>query len=167
MISPSIRTGFAPLRLAIRMRRRPVCDEMRPDHGRKFMNQPALRVVLPLLLLTACATTSAEPVESGETDSPRRFIVMIEGRNFVFADEGRPARFGFSTTRDVVARNAPEAEEIAIRMVREDETLNESLLNQPNDPPRVTVTHHIEVESFESVPRPDLGYIFYRDRDSK
>lgn len=124
-------------------------------------------VLIHLLFFTACTTGPAASDAKGEKGSAQNFIVMLEGRNFVFDQEGRPTRFGFSTTRKVVARSAVEADEIAIQTVRDDETLSKSLLNSPDDPPRVTATHRIEVESFETVPVPDLGYIFYRDRDSK
>jgi hypothetical protein len=124
-------------------------------------------LLIPTLLFTACATRPGDPATANQKDSAQNFIVMLEGRNFVFDHEGHPTRFGFSTTRKVVAPSKLEADETAIQMVRDDETLNRSLLNSPDDPPRVSATHRIEVESFEAVPTPDLGYIFYRDRDSK
>ena len=43
--------------------------------------------------------------------------------------------------------------------------MNASLLNDPSNPPRVTMTRTVEVESFDSDPSPELGYIFYEDHD--
>jgi hypothetical protein len=45
--------------------------------------------------------------------------------------------------------------------------LNASLLNDPSNPPRVTVARTIEVESFDSDRSPELGYIFYEDHDTR
>jgi len=123
--------------------------------------------ILPLLLMAACTATRPPADRVSGPNAPRNFVVMIEGRNFLFDYEGKPTRFGFSTSRNIVARNPEEAEKIAIRNVREGETLNGALLNPAADPPRITVTHQILVESFESDPSAELGYIFYRDRESK
>ena len=92
---------------------------------------------------------------------------MLEGRNLILEYEGEPARFGFSTTLNVVAPEAEAAERIAIQQLRDDAGLNTTLLNRPEDPPRYSVTHHIEVKSFDAISKPDLGYIFYRDHDTR
>ena len=129
-------------------------------------------LLLPLVALVACAggaprsSTNAAPADGGKA-AVRNYVVMIEGRNFLFEHEGRPTRFGFSAARNVRALNAEEAERIAIRNVHDDETLNASLLNSDEDPPRVIVTHLYEVKGFDTGFDQDAGYIFYRDRDSK
>lgn len=120
-----------------------------------------------LMLLSACVSTPVSPMKNAATGSIRNFIVIIEGRNFIFDHEGRPTRFGFSATRNVSARSLAEAENAAIQNVLDDETLNGSLLNSPGNPPRVIATHAVEVKTFDAIPQQDLGYIFYRDRDSK
>jgi len=127
----------------------------------------ALLALLAWPLAAGCATTPSSERPAAEATGPRNFVVMIEGRNFLFDYEGRPTRFGFATSRNIVARSPQEAEAIAIAGVRSAETLNASLLNAADDPPRVTVTHHYEVESFETIPSADLGYIFYRDHESR
>ena len=116
------------------------------------------------LFALACAGPTAVKSVTGE---PGKFIVMLEGRNLILEYEGEAARFGFSTTRYVVAANAEEAEGIAIQQLHDDAKLNETLLNRPEDPPRYSVTHHIEVEAFDATSKSDLGYIFYRDRDTR
>lgn len=118
------------------------------------------------IVLFALACASPAPDESA-TGEPGKFIVMLEGRNLVLEYEGEATRFGFSTTRYVVAASAEEAESIAIQQLRDDAELNETLLNGPDDPPRYGVTHHIEVESFGAASRSDPGYIFYRDYDTR
>jgi len=120
-----------------------------------------------LLLAIACASPVADSPAPAANGRAKKYIVMLEGRNYILEYEGEPTRFGFSTTLDVEAVDPKEAELLAIREVREDDKLNAPLLNDPTDPPRITMTHYIEVESFDSVPRPDLGYIFYEDRDTR
>ena len=121
---------------------------------------------LPLLAI-ACAIPAADSPVPSAKGGAKKYIVMLEGRNFIFEHEGEPTRFGFSTTRDVKATDPEEAERLAIEDVRNDDRLNGPLLNDPADPPRITITHYIEVESFDSLSRPDLDYIFYADRDTR
>lgn len=131
------------------------------------INDPARRIPCLLLLAVACASSATVAPEPAATVGIKKYIVMIEGRNLILASDGRPERFGFSTTRDVEARSPEQAEQLAIRSVREDETLNRALLNAPKDPPRIVVTQSVRVESFENHRRPDVGYIFYADRGDR
>jgi len=117
-----------------------------------------------VLFALACTSPTAEKSVTGELG---KFIVMLEGRNLILEYEGEAARFGFSTTRHVVAADAEEAEGIAIQQLHDDVKLNETLLNRPEDPPRYSVTHHIEVESFDAASKSGFGYIFYRDHDTR
>lgn len=119
------------------------------------------------LLAVGCAGSPTSPSAASAGDQPKKFIVMLEGSNFIFDDGGRPARLGFVTTLHIVARTAEEAESRAIRQVREDPTLNDSIVNARSNPPRIEVTRHFEVESFTSDRSADLGYIFYEDRRSR
>ena len=125
--------------------------------------------LLPWLLLpaVACAGLPVDSSAPSANDVPKKYIVMLEGRNFILDYEGEPTRFGFSTTRHVEAADPEEAERRAIQDVRGDDQLNGSLLNDPSNPPRVTMTRAIEVESFDSDRSPELGYIFYEDHDTR
>jgi hypothetical protein len=120
-----------------------------------------------LLLAIACASPAANSPAPQANERPKKYIVMLEGRNFIFDDGGEPTRFGFSTTRHVEASNPEEAGRRAIQDIREDDRLNASLLNDPSNPPRVTTTRTMEVESFDFDRSPELGYIFYEDRDTR
>ncbi len=96
----------------------------------------------------------------------KKYIVRLEGSNYFLADEGGPRRFGFATTRHVEATSPEAAEKAAIREVREDDQLNASLLNDASNPPQVTATQHVEVDSFDLARTPEFGYIFYEDHDT-
>jgi hypothetical protein len=130
-------------------------------------DNPALRLSGLLLLALACASSTPPATEPLQTAAVKKYIVMIEGRNLLFESDGRPQRFGFSATRDVEAHSPEEAEQRAIQSVRDDVELNQALLNDASDPPRIVVTQNVEVDSFESHRRPNLDYIFYADRDSR
>ena len=130
-------------------------------------NIPMRRFTWSLLLAVACAGPAPSAPEPIGATAVKKYIVMIEGRNLIFASGGTPQRFGFSTTRDIEARSPEEAEQRAIQSVREDDELNRALLNDPSDPPSIVVTQKVQVESFESHRRPDLDYIFYADRDTR
>jgi len=139
-----------------------------------LFNGTAERIPCLLLLAVTLACSGGTAVvpappksAAAEPAAVEKYIVMIEGRNLIFASNGKPARFGFSTTRDVEARSPEEAERLAILSVREDEELNRALLNDPSDPPRIVATQNVRVESFESHRRPDSEYIFYADRDTR
>jgi len=125
--------------------------------------------ILPwlVLLAVACAGPAPDATAPNANPRPKKYIVMLEGRNFIFDYEGKPTRFGFSTTRHVEAANPEEAGRRATQEVREDDRLNASLLNDPSNPPRVTTTRTIEVDSFDSDRSPELGYIFYEDHDTR
>ncbi len=97
----------------------------------------------------------------------KKYVVMLEGRNFIFAHEGEPKLYGFSATRDIEASNPDDANRKAIQEVRDDEELNASLMNSPSNPPRISVMRHIEVKAFDSSTRHKLGYIFYEDHDTQ
>jgi hypothetical protein len=135
------------------------------------MTRRSIHWIAPILLLVACAAGPdggrATSAAAGGSATLRNYVVMIEGRNFLFDDNGRQTRFGFSASRNKRAAGVAEAERVAIQQVHDDETLNGSLRNSAEDPPRITVTHLFEVESFDATPGHDVGYIFYRDRDSK
>jgi hypothetical protein len=120
-----------------------------------------------ILLALACASPAADSPAPQANDRPKKYIVMLEGRNFIFDDGGEPTRFGFSTTRHVEAADPEEAARRAIQDVGEDDRLNAALLNDPSNPPRVTISRTVEVESFDLDRIPEFDYIFYKDRDTR
>jgi|GEM_PF-2322709 len=127
----------------------------------------ARRLPWLLLLAIACASPPAMAPGPATPATVEKYIVMIEGRNLIFASDGKPKRFGFSTTRDIEARSPEEAGRLAIESVKQDGELNRALLNGPSDPPRIVVVESVRVDSFETYRRPGYGYIFYADRDTR
>jgi hypothetical protein len=119
-----------------------------------------------LLAASGCTGEKALSRTSEAAAPAKKFIVMLEGRNYIFDRGGQPTPLGFFATKHVIASDANAAERAAVREVQDDEKLNASIVNAPSDPPRVTVTRHIEVDSFAADSSPNLGYIFYEDRDS-
>jgi hypothetical protein len=138
-------------------------------HNDRVKRIPCLLLLVIALACSSSAAVAPAPAKkpTARSTTPGKYIVMIEGRNLIFASNGKPKRYGFSTTRDVKARSPEEAEQLAIRSVREDAELNRALLNDPSDPPRIVVTQKVRVESFELHRRPDSPYIFFADRDTR
>jgi hypothetical protein len=131
----------------------------KPLFRRRFSLAPVL-----LLLSLACAAPAPEASNARDDHAPKNFVVKVDGRNLLVREGDGITRLGFFTTRHVVAATAEEAERIAVQQVRDDDQLNSVLVNEPSDPPLITATGHVEVQSFDADSSPDLGYIFYRDR---
>jgi hypothetical protein len=123
-----------------------------------------------VVLLSMAGCVAADPVLSRGARIPdgtiKKYIVTLEGRNFVLRSGGKVMRFGFTTTREIEATSPEEAERNAIQFVNDDAELYGAVLNDSSNPPRVFAIHHIEVETFESNGRPNFDYIFYLDRDT-
>jgi hypothetical protein len=136
---------------------------MNREAGGWNVNAVRLLGLAALVAVSACAG----PPAAAPDDAPHRYVVMLEGRNLLLDYHGQLVRFGFSTSRNVVASSPEEAERMALDSVRSDESLARTVKNPPGDPPRYTVTHQQEVGSFEGIPEEGLGYIFYRDRDTR
>ena len=126
------------------------------------------RLILWLQLLAlACASPAVDPPAAPPDGRMKKYIVRLEGRNYLLADKGGARRFGFATTRNVEATSPEAAEKTAVEKIRADEELNASVLNDASDPPHVTATHHVEVDSFDPDRIPEFGYIFYEDHGTR
>jgi hypothetical protein len=89
------------------------------------------------------------------------FRVVIEGGNVMLRMEGSIRRMGFYTTRFVRASDSEEAGAVAVRQARHD--LGALALNEPEDPPAVSV-QAIESIPFEEVPTvPSQGFVWFSD----
>jgi len=89
-----------------------------------------------------------------------RYNVLVNAENFYLSIEGRYRKVGFYTTVFVSCSDSAEAGEIALRSIREDSTLFDSLGNDPDNPPRLNATEieEIEADSDETVGRTGLAF---------
>jgi len=89
-----------------------------------------------------------------------RYKVLVNGENFYIVMDGRCRKLGFYTTVFVSCSDSAEAGEIALRSIREDSTLFDSLGNDPDNPPRLNATEieEIEADSDETVGRTGLAF---------
>ena len=89
----------------------------------------------------------------------RRFRAKINGANFLFQLEGKIAKHGFYTFRDVEAADAEAAEIAAVQVLREDQKLRSLVQNAPEDRPTLAVEEIWEIDEREE--HPPTGFIFY------
>src|SRR5262249_16780955 len=92
-----------------------------------------------------------------------KYMIEINGRNFLVAMEDRIAKHGFFTLRFVEAADPEAAEEAAVRMIRETRSLRDLVQNSSEDPPVMDVTGIEEMESFEAVETLEPGLIWYEE----
>jgi hypothetical protein len=88
------------------------------------------------------------------------YRVFLRGENFLLRVDDQPTRMGFYTTRFVEAESPEEAELAAVALLRTDEWLRASVLNEASDRP---VMHADEIELVEAaaVPAVAPGYSFF------
>jgi len=88
------------------------------------------------------------------------YRVLLNGRNFWLQMEGSQRRMGFYTTRFVEEANPDEAEQAAVRVLRNEGKLKP--LNEIGDPPLVVVDEIEEVDVAE-IPAVVHGFAFFPD----
>lgn len=93
-----------------------------------------------------------------------KYKVEINGANFLIDMEGRPAKHGFFTIRFVEAPDAAVAENDAVQMIRDTQRLRDLVRNAPDDPPVLDMIGITEMESFDGIETPDLGFVWYEER---
>ena len=79
-------------------------------------------------------------------------------------DQG-PHKYGFYTTRFVEAEDSKEAENIAVEIIKNDNKLKPSVLNEKSNPPKIYVEEIVELDSFDDIKTPGGGYTFYPEND--
>jgi hypothetical protein len=90
-----------------------------------------------------------------------KYVVQINGRNFLVEVDGQVSRMGFLTHRVVEARDPGAAENAAVKELRETQSLRDLVRNASDDPPTMDVGEIAELEP--SGPREELetGLIWY------
>lgn len=96
-----------------------------------------------------------------------KYKAMLEGKNFLLDLEGITQKYGFYTTRYVEANDPEEAELNAVKTIREDNQLTDTVKNDQSDPPMIYLESLDELSSFEGVEIPGTGYTFYPDDGSE
>jgi hypothetical protein len=67
----------------------------------------------------------------------RKYRVVLNGANFLLQIGDSPERHGFYTTRYLEAENPEAAELVALELVRTDEKLRGSTMNERTDSPMI------------------------------
>ena len=93
----------------------------------------------------------------------KKYRVLVRGENFIMRSEESMKRFGFYTTRFIEARHKEEAEQHAIKALQQDERLQNGVLNDRSDPPRLVTEEVGEISSFDGIENLTPGLVFFED----
>jgi hypothetical protein len=91
------------------------------------------------------------------------YKALIEGRNCWADFDGTPNKLGFFTTRVVRAIDASQAKESLRELSVE---LQPRLLNDPLDPPEITVNEVNEIDLSAASTIANAGFTWYREETS-
>jgi hypothetical protein len=91
----------------------------------------------------------------------KTYKALIEGGNCWTNFDGKPNRVGFFTTRVVRAFDASQAKEILLRELSME--LQPRLLNDPLDPPEITVDEVNEIDQSTASTIANAGFTWYRE----
>ena len=94
-----------------------------------------------------------------------KFKVLMNGKNFLLNLEGREQKMGFYVTRIVEAATAEEAESAAIELLKADEYLISSTLNEKTDSPMLYVEEILEVSRRKKGEDANTGFSFYTESE--
>lgn len=98
----------------------------------------------------------------------RKFKVMLHGKNLLLNGEGRVEKHGVYIVRFVEAIDELLAEHTALEGFRcesKGNTLMESWLNEPGDPPVFEAEEIAEVNSFDHYGNLKPGLVFYPENE--
>lgn len=89
------------------------------------------------------------------------YKTLSEGKNCWADFDGTPKRLGFFTTRVVRALDASQAKEIILRELSTE--LQPRLLNNPLDPPEITMNEVSEIDLSIASTIANAGFTWYRE----
>lgn len=92
------------------------------------------------------------------------YKTIIEGKNCWADIGGTTSKLGFFTTRLAHALDGEQAKANVLRELAEE--LKSRLLNDPFDPPEMTVNEVIEISLTEADTIPNAGFTWYREDTS-
>jgi len=90
-----------------------------------------------------------------------KYRVLIQGQNFLINLDGANKKLGFYTTRYVEADNVKDAEHKSIELIRNDQSLKQTVLNSKDDLPMIYIDETTEIESFDGVDMTEIGFAWY------
>ena len=91
----------------------------------------------------------------------KKYKTFVRGENFLINIDGKEQKHGFYTTIFVEAKDEEDAEQRSIRLLRDDPKLQESTLNNKSDSPTMYVEEIEELESFDGLNLPRIGFSFF------
>ena len=94
----------------------------------------------------------------------RKFLILVHGENYLFQEGNVLTRKGFYVTRCVEAVDAESAQEIALDMVRADETLA-NIENDESNTPWLSIDEVGEVDDWGDLNPPGSGFAFFIEED--
>jgi hypothetical protein len=92
------------------------------------------------------------------------YKTLIEGKNCWADFDGTPNRLGFFTTRVVKALDANQAKEVILQELSIE--LQPRLLNDPLDPPEITVNEVSEIDRSTAATIANAGFTWYPEETS-
>lgn len=95
------------------------------------------------------------------------YQVMLNGKDFCFNFDGEETKGGFYTTRWVMASTPEEAENKAVQLIKNDNSLQEMLI-RTSDPVPMIYLEKIQTVNWYTYFRrqPGKGYTLYNEQDS-
>ena len=91
------------------------------------------------------------------------YRVLVSGVNLLLDVDGEQGRYGFEVARFVEARDAADAEEQALTLIRESRQIRLGARNAPSAPPVFRVVEVRELGAGERMPPNQPGFAFYPD----
>jgi hypothetical protein len=93
------------------------------------------------------------------------YRVRLNGQNFLLNLQGKVKKYGFYTTRDVEAESFEEAELKAVDLVKEDDAIKNSAVNEKDNSPMIYLEEIRILESGEEQLK-NSGYSFYTEDET-
>ena len=95
------------------------------------------------------------------------YLIRLKGQNFLVDGDEGPRKKRFYVTRLVEAENPKMAENLARELVSTDHSLQNSVLNEASDPPKVSLENINEVSAIAYDAQNRAHSFFWEDEDSE
>lgn len=93
------------------------------------------------------------------------YLVQLTGRNFLIDSDQGPRKKRFRATRLVEAQNPNRAETLARDFIRHDTCLQDAVLNDVSDPPRICLDSVREVSAMAYDAQNRAHAFYWEDED--